>query len=300
MTYSFSLQPPVSRQIRHLVRQQVQGAIDSLNLAHGPEIVRIHEARKHLKKSRAVLALARKGRSDGVRKLDAALKQVAHKLAPFRDADSLQLVLLQLQRDYEAEHGSQLFEAARTLLEQRNLSQGLVASAFEETVPELIATLRKFLIGSDRWDLPGTTPTSLFKQIRARYGQGRARMRAAMESSDVETIHSWRKAAKDHWYHMRLLKKSWPRLIQARAIDCSTLCDFLGKDHDLGLLLEVIRNGFARDGAEEFKPLLWLMEHERTRIQAQAFSLGRLIFAEKKQALSQRLFSYWKTWRSRS
>jgi len=300
MAYSFSSRPPVSRQIRHIIRQQLQGAIESLSLASGPEAMRIHETRKHLKKARAVTALTQSSDAGWRQELEACLKRIAHELAPFRDADSLRSILLQLRRDHEAEYGSRLFDTVQSGLEQQFLSTGRTSAAFIQTGPELARLLQDQLSKSDLWDLTETTTASIFRQIKKRYGQGRQRLRDALENANLEVIHSWRKAAKDHWYHLRLLKKSWPRLLQARAIDCSTLCDLLGKDHDLGLLWKMIQEStmaISTGSFTDIEPFLQLVEYERAGVQSRAFYLGKLIFSEPKQALHRRLFNYWKTWR---
>jgi len=57
--------------------------------------------------------------------------------------------------------------------------------------------------------------------------------RAAYEDPLPENFHEWRKRAKDHWYHIRLLENLWTAAMEAYESSLKTLDQCLGADHNL-------------------------------------------------------------------
>lgn len=58
----------------------------------------------------------------------------------------------------------------------------------------------------------------------------------ALDDPRVETLHEWRKRAKDLRYVMELLELMWPEMIHPRAGEVERLESDLGEDHDLAML----------------------------------------------------------------
>ena len=47
------------------------------------------------------------------------------------------------------------------------------------------------------------------------YKRGRARFSDVLRDPSPENVHEWRKRVKDLWYHLRLLRDSWPEVLGA-------------------------------------------------------------------------------------
>ena len=62
---------------------------------------------------------------------------------------------------------------------------------------------------------------------------------ATRDVSD-NTLHEWRKRAKDLRYQLQFLCKAWPGVIDAAVAEAHDLGDILGDDHDLALLRQLL------------------------------------------------------------
>jgi CHAD domain-containing protein len=125
--------------------------------------------------------------------------------------------------------------------------------------------------------------------LRRIYRQGRRALGAAQADPSTENLHEWRKREKDLWYHLRLLHDTWPGPMGAAADEASTLADLLGDDHDLAVLLATARELGEADGLE------WVVRQRRSKLQADAFELGRRLYAERPRAFSARLRVWWES-----
>lgn len=126
------------------------------------------------------------------------------------------------------------------------------------------------------------------------YRQGRAAMELALVDPTDEHLHEWRKRVKDHWYHVRLLRNVWPKVMDAYGKEMKALSDALGNDHDLAVVAPVMRaEPESFGGVEPVEGILALGARRRGEFQAHARTLGRRIYAEKPRVLVKRFESRW-------
>ncbi|MCW2993878.1 MAG: domain containing protein, partial [Conexibacter sp.] len=118
--------------------------------------------------------------------------------------------------------------------------------------------------------------------VRA-YAHGVDALAVARRDMTPENLHEWRKRAKDLWYQQRLLRDAWPEVLKAQADAADRLAKLLGDDHDLAEL--------AAQLPDEDVPLAAIAE-ARSAIQADAWRLGRRLYAEKPKAFGRRLGRY--------
>src|SRR4051794_8517044 len=78
----------LAREVRRVARQQLEGALkDLLAPSQQGRSTSVHEARKHIKKVRALIRLLRPAMGDAFYKREnAALRKAARKMSPIRDA----------------------------------------------------------------------------------------------------------------------------------------------------------------------------------------------------------------------
>jgi hypothetical protein len=105
-----------------------------------------------------------------------------------------------------------------------------------------------------------------------------------------EAVHEWRKRVKDLWYHLRLVRHSWPAAIKGPEKEAHALADLLGDHHDLTVLSAEL----ADEGDEAL--LGALAERRQGELLADAIPLGRRLYAEKPKRFGRRLGSYWDAW----
>jgi CHAD domain-containing protein len=268
-------------------RGRIGHALEGLRAGREPDKA-VHEARKDMKKVRAVLRLARPQLGDkAYRRENARFRQVARGLSGVRDAKAMIEAL-----DGLVEHGLHRSTAGRLRREVERHKEGLAGTdgaAIQDVIEELESArdgVESWPLGPDRWKV-------LEAWLRRIYRNGRRRMREAERDPSTEALHEWRKRAKDLWYHLSLLEEAWPAVLKAEAGEAHTLSDHLGDDHDLAVLWE-----FALDRGLDSQRLYAAVEERRGELQKSAFALGRRLYAERPRDFTERIGALWAAWRS--
>jgi CHAD domain-containing protein len=255
--------------VRRIARGRIDHAIEALA---DPGEETVHEARKDMKKLRALLRLVR-GEIGGkvYRRENAFFRDVARELAGVRDADVMLATLADLAERYDADVGPvrQAVEAHR--LRVAGGSRGRAAEAATAMLQEARARV-------DEWPLERDGFEAVEDGLRRTYRDGRRGWRAALRDPSSENLHEWRKRVKDLWYHCSILEESWKPVMKALGDEAHELSDRLGDDHDLALLLE-----FGAEGLEE--PIAT----RRRELQEEAFAYGGRLYVDKPKAFVRRV-----------
>jgi CHAD domain-containing protein len=289
MGYTLDLQTDLATAARSATREQLDSAARVLTdeSAEDP-VAAVHEARKSVKKSRAVLRLVRPALDRGTYRRDnRALRDGARTVARVRDADVMVETVDELRGRFVGQEPAAVFEALREALEQEARAARPGPNA--ELGADLVETLRTVAARVDGWPLDGADWRVAVKGARRAYARGRKAFAVADADPTSENLHEWRKRVKDLWYHERLLKPSWPGVLDAQADAAHDLSDVLGDDHDLAVLAERLRDDAPTADAGE---VLELIDQRRSELLAQARSLGRRVYAEKPKAFARRLRRY--------
>ena len=267
-----SLERIAGQQLRHL-SEQLRDRADTAN-GH-------HEARKCVKRLRALLVLARP--AVGARlwsKLDRQLARAARDLSGARDHAVILQTLDQLQEEYGA---AALGAAGRRLRAELSQQQDLA-----EARAGLPAVERRLAKIAKRWqELPlnGFAIGDALSGLEADYRSGRRQFRHAYAVGTAEVFHELRKHVQRHWRHMHLFAAPWPQQLEAHIDLARALSELLGEEHDLWLL----RQRLGDDG----QTLDQLCQQRQDRLRAESRGQLSLLFAERPKALRRRLSAYW-------
>lgn len=260
----------------------------------------IHEARKSLKKTRALLRLVRPALGDGVyRAENAALRDAAAQLSATRDADVLVATVDKLAAvgagrlpgtDFDRVREALVAEAAA------HRADGAAAAARPADAREPAAAaaavaqeLRAAHARIDDWPLDGAGWETAVAGISVAYERGLTERARAEADPTVAHLHDWRKRVKDLWYHHRLLKPVWPAVMAAWGEEAHILSEQLGDDHDLAVLRDRLEQGLAIDLPLDVAPLLALIEERRAQLQGDARLIAARLYVEKPKAFERRL-----------
>ncbi len=288
MSYRLDLGVPVPDALRAVLvarLEHAQAALRDADADTAAEAEAVHDARKDIKKARALLRLARPDLPDAAyRSENDALRDIARSLSAAREADvlaeTLELVATRLVgRMPEPELDALRVRVAELAASSRPQEAAGAGAIPEQTVGALEeAVTRARALELDHCD----TDTLVAGSVRA-YERGVEALAVAQDDTTVEHLHDWRKRAKDLWYHQRLLRDAWPEVLKAQAGAADRLTKLLGDDHDLAQLAEHLPD----------EPIvLEAIAELRTEIQADAWQLGRHLYAEKPKAFGQRLARY--------
>ena len=151
------------------------------------------------------------------------------------------------------------------------------------------------------WPLHVEKYRALSPGLRRTYRRGRKARVPAYRQTTPEHFHEWRKCVKNHWYHVRLLQKTWPDLMQGYGQALKRLAELLGDDHDLTVFRQTLSaqsEAFGKDA--DIQVLLGLSEQRQTELRLRAKTLGQRIFAEKSSRFCHRMQQYMAAWQAES
>ncbi len=270
MSYGLAFSEQPAESVERVRREQLEAAAESLRRDADP-VEAIHDARKRIKKTRALLRLARPGlKSKEYRRRNRELRDAGRRMSDARDADVLVETVGELAERFVGRHPERFFTAIR---------DGLVSSGEAnpaEHAPRLLALAR------DEWPLRELDADALADSITRSYTRGRRAFKRSTRDASTENLHAWRKRVKDLWYQQRLLEATWPGVVKAQAKEAKRLSKLLGSDHDLAVLADAV------DDPE----LHVLIDERRAELLAEARALGRRVYAERPKAFARRVHRY--------
>jgi CHAD domain-containing protein len=291
MAYRLKRKKRLTPEIRRVARKEIQRAIEHLrkqNASNGGEFV--HEARKNLKKERALVRLIRENLGNKrYKKENGSLRNIAQGLSPRRDAE----VLLNTLRKFRSAHGMNsltpaLIKLRKTFVKQEKSASRQVSRSGKKLDKELKAARRRV----KDWRLGKIKKTDLWAGIHTAYKRGRKAFMTAREESSPENLHEWRKRVKDLGYHFDVIECFCSKELKGVAEDLSKLGDHLGDDHDLVMLGMAARSDSLTE--QEINEISKSIVASRKSLQKAAFKLGEAVYAEKPKEFLERLRKCWK------
>lgn len=298
---AFTLDPtePLGDEVRRVARSQVW----RLNrvLEH-PERLgideSIHDARKRVKKLRALARLVRAGLGDLYTPSNRELRDAAGELAEARDAHVMLETLDALMEAVPHRAGRPDVSAAREELVTRKqrIHRSLRSDSDEFAAARLRAVQGAELIG--RWRINDDFEVIADGLIKTYKRQLLAYRRCRHEKT-VGAFHEWRKRAKYHRYHLELLRGAYPSMIEPWIGEMHRLTDALGDDHDLSVLAARVRAQPEFFGGDEAAAIIVLAEGRSSVLRDRALSLGARLAAEDPDCVADRLRAWWNATRSK-
>ena len=255
----------------------------------------IHDARKHVKKLRAVCRLYRSELGvDLWRKENDVLGEIGRVFSPARDAEvrvHLLSDLLQRHPSTKMTHLVHHWEvecthAVHSVLEQRHINRVL------HTLEAAHCRFELFPLTASGWEMLRDGLRQSYK--RARKGL----MTLTQETRGEETCwHAWRKRAKVLQYQLTLLEH-WGKPVEKYLGTLDALTETLGKEHDFEVLAATLTAEQApglhtANGAKLMKSI----ELQRVRLQKKARALGEELLAQKPGKFLEKLHKSWRRWR---
>ncbi|WP_099866752.1 CHAD domain-containing protein [Pararhizobium haloflavum] len=286
----------VGKALRRIAAEQVDKAIAELEDGDLAAPVRVHQARKRLKKLRGLVRLVRPVFPAGKRE-NAACREIASALSPYRDDAVMTNVYDAL---CAANAGGidrpALAPVRRALTGQRSVAAD--TGDIDAALTGALDALREMRARIDGWHLSQTGFAALGKGLAATYGAARDGLDRAVETpagpERVEALHAWRKQVKYHSQHARLLALAWPEATGPHIAAARALAAMLGEHHDACVFAERMADPAA--GPVEARGTLAVLATRRAAaLEQDSLVLGRRLFADKPKALKRRWRIWWKS-----
>ncbi|MEZ5947559.1 MAG: CHAD domain-containing protein [Hyphomonas sp.] len=294
MSYSFrKTDPSLTEAVRRVAAGQIATALAELDDPALDEAVRVHQIRKRCKKLRGLVRLVRPGFA-GYGEENETFRDLARSLSGLRDTAAGVEVLDMLEHRFAETLGTEFFATVRGHLSLPAGSPGRKPARKQMAMTR--RTLEDALARTEGWEVTGKTPKVLSKGVAKTYAAAVEAMALATETGAPADFHEWRKRVKYHWYHMRLMKRMWPKVMLARVDEAERLTRDLGEHHDLHVLRTERLEGLKAADAKAFEVLDSLILSEERRLARRCLKRGRRLFAEDTDAFARRVAAYWKAW----
>lgn len=281
MPYAFRIDGrDTAGEARHIARREMAGLLGHLDAGADPE--QLHEARKRIKKLRALLRLVRPHFA-GFAAENAVLRELGRSLSGLRDADAVAGAIARLGA--AAEGGTAAALAC--------LARHAPPSGAEPQVDfaALRATLREARERAQDWRITGQGFAVLEPGLRLGWKLARHGAAFARRHRTPAALHEWRKRVKDHGYHARLLAPVWPEMMAPHAGALALLGELLGDRHDLELVKAALAGSPLAE--EPRARIAACIAAQAERLEDQAFALGARVLVDRPKVLARRWRRWW-------
>lgn len=295
---AYRLDPSMSTrdEVRRVADERLGEAIVLLDELRGSSPAEIedavHEVRKRCKETRGLARLVRPALGDDFARLNHTVRDAANELSSIRDAHALLGTFDDLRETTGRSEDPML-----DLVRSRQAASADAATRAINAGDRRIKDARQLLVEARSqvrdWEIPdGFEP--LGEGLAHTYRRGHRAMKRTRRRPTDDRMHEWRKAVKNLWYQVRLLRAASPSLLGPLSHRLDDLAEALGDDHDLAVLiqrLELEPDRFGGDAAAG--EAVRLAREAQEDLRARAFRLGATIYAEPTTALVARVEAYW-------
>jgi CHAD domain-containing protein len=289
MGYRLKRSETVPEGIHRILREEIASAAAGLRKSGNTETA-VHEARKSIKKTRALLRLMSPKLKGAFGESNIVLRNAGRHLTELRDAVVLVSTLDALKQRFPEDPRSKSLTPLRTALIRRR-KKAEQAHAIARVTSEAAAALDQAADGAKDWPAIEAGFAGIARGLDATYREGRDALRYAQRHPTATSLHDLRKRVKDHWYHVRLLEDVWSDSMRAREKSLKETETWLGEDHNLAVLLEAA----GKSPSEDLKSLIGDYQKE---LRASALSLAVRIYEEKPRAFLRNIRHLWDAWKN--
>ncbi|HEX7705907.1 MAG TPA: CHAD domain-containing protein [Thermoanaerobaculia bacterium] len=292
MSYVLGRDETIESAILRIMQEQIERARAHLTDEASSPAERVHDARRRIKETRALLRMIRRplGRHFAVE--NRAFRDAARELASARD-DAAVLETLDTLAKVRKVSRLTARRARKVLTSTHQEAPG----DLEARLARVSAALGESLLRLDTWPHLANSFGTIGEGLARTYQDGRLTLARAVEIYDPSELHEWRKHVKDHWYHLQLLHPIWPSMMESSARALKELSRILGEHHDLFVLrnLVAVRAGEI-GGQRAVIRLLDSIDDRQRELELAAATSGRRIYAEGAGRWLARIRKYWELW----
>jgi CHAD domain-containing protein len=294
MAYRFKHSQTVPENIKRIAAEEIGSAIAHLRAkCRTAADESIHETRKNIKKTRALVRLVRPEPGHSYRDENAQLRDIGRQLSQLRDAGALMGVLDNLRKRSHNGAGKSLVTVRKLLAQQK---QRLEEEAETRKLkPALASDLLRARKSIKYWPLEADGFSAIEAGLEKTFRNGRNAMTMARKSGRREDFHEWRKRVKDLWYHVRLLKKLWGEKMEGHDASLKELEEALGEDLNLAILAERVRSLASKNGdGLKAAQLARTIDAARTELRNRALEIGARVYSQKPREFMRQIKRLWK------
>lgn len=291
MSYRFELREKIAPAFTRIATEQIDRVLRDLTASKSGDVA-VHESRKSLKRTRALLRLVRPGIGETAFKSNnAALRDIAQAFSADRDRHVLSGVASKCAAQMGARFAKP-FASVQSALDETRTDPSRQVEARDRAIAAL-ADARKSLQKLS----PKPTSFDLLQDgLEDCYRRGRRQLKRSYAHPTDEGFHDLRKSVQQHWRHMQVLQRAWPDMFAARIAAARRLSQILGDDHDLAVFKAYVDALPAEKVSQAARrAIVHHCESEQKKLRRLAQPLVQQLFAEKSGQFSRRIAVTWHT-----
>ena len=289
----------LTSEVRRVAREQIDQAVDALADPGDDLVGAVHDFRKRCKKLRGLVRLVRPALGDHYRPANVTFRDAGRHVSGLRDAHALLGTfddLLAARWEHLCPDG---LPRVRRGLRARANEASERASRSGDEIAAAVELLQHARTSTGEWSLDEDGFDAIAGGLERTYRRGRKALRQAGERGATEDFHEYRKRTKDTWYHVRLLRRVAPSIIEPLERRFHDLADTVGDEHDLAVLGQQLRGQpDCFGGDDEVAAAMLLIDGERADLQRRAIGLGSRLHAEGAAVFVDRVRAYWTAWQT--
>ncbi|HEY8304188.1 MAG TPA: CHAD domain-containing protein [Solirubrobacteraceae bacterium] len=252
----------------------------------------VHEARKAIKRMRALARLLRGEMGDEqFHRVNSLLRESGRRLAASRDAEVRLATLSRLTTRHPKALALEGIGRLRAQLEAERAQADVPAhgSTSRRQALDDVADMRREL---SRWNLLDTDFRALAPGLRRIYREGRLRYeRVERQRARPKDLHDWRKRVKALYYALEMLGGANAKGTRRQTSRAEHLGEMLGEEHDLWMLALYVQEHPRALGEDDraAETLAELIEKRRERLRERALAAGARVYADPPDEFTRRV-----------
>jgi CHAD domain-containing protein len=292
---AFQVKPDesIAKGLRRLARRELAAASRQIRKADPADSAAVHEARKSIKKVRALIGVMDNDGAHGVSAGEKHLRQANRTLSALRDATAMIEIFDKIVGAHRTLLPPAVIAAVKRQLESHKLEVERDAKGrpWRDVRRQVQRTERR----AGRWRPPSHAEFgALSPGLRATHRRGRKAMQRALRSEEADHFHEWRKQIKTLRYGLRLIEDRG-RGIQRDAEALDRAQTLLGDEHNVEILCEHLSDmtalGRHASDLERFRDAA---SRYQSTLRRRALRAARRIYAPGSKAYVDHVKRIWK------
>lgn len=287
---------PLSRTVPEVARNHLDAAIEQLEEQRNGIETAVHQARKHLKRVRALIRLVEHCDPKHFKPIRRSLSEAARGLSEVRDATALIECAESLGPYLEGRSAGDMAGPLKDAVTRRRDLLALEAPSIARLAEPVIEACRKAGKGLEHADFGNQRAAAdILAEGRSRnHRKARATLEVCHHGGHPEAFHDLRKCAQATVFQAGFLSEAWPFAMAAEAAEAKSLTDILGHEHDLEVLNILLHTEPHLFGAiADRDRLAELIMERRTGLRHEAMTIAAHLYPDGGKREAKRFAALW-------
>ncbi|MFH5831220.1 CHAD domain-containing protein [Halalkalibaculum sp. DA384] len=282
MDYALATDESIDEGIKRIYTDRLQQIIPTIRPPHQNLHEAIHDARRGFKFMRALIRLIKFSlEPEAYEQQNHMFRDMGRFVSELRDLHVFILLMQYVARESHSVRPQDIEEGLNILQQQEKelLEEARDQHRFEDMADRLEEVQNAF---TEQQGLPGQQ-SLLFPGLKEIYKKGRENYFRADEEGTKEQFHEWRKQVKYFMNAFQVLAYFWPGKLDIKGKSLAQLSDYLGEEHDLALLDDLLVDQDFRRHLGNIKAMRSYVDQKRSFLQRSALNLGGFIYSKTEE-----------------